>query len=183
MKDYSLGKNKNFILNYRIENDSIIVNLANKEKMRLPYNRKNEIDVLRNMKKQVINCKCENKLANKKENELQKLKISSIISIIITSLLLATNLSFTIGAIIYSALGVNVILAISCFIKVNKFNRLISDIKKNKLFVGNEIIINSCKKENDKNLTINDVDNISYTKINTIIKNKKRVLRKNNVNY
>ncbi len=57
MKNYSLSheNSKTFILNYNIEDNQIIVNLASGEKYIIPYSVDNEKRLLERMKNQVNN--------------------------------------------------------------------------------------------------------------------------------
>ena len=57
MKNYAINKyqEKSFILNYKIIDDKIIINLASSDNYTLPYTKENEIMILERMKDQVLN--------------------------------------------------------------------------------------------------------------------------------
>ena len=71
MKNYSINEyqEKTFILNYNIENEEIIVNLASGSNYKLPYTKENEIMILERMKEQVLNANEFLKHAESKEKK------------------------------------------------------------------------------------------------------------------
>jgi len=179
MKDYSLKRQKNFIINYNIQDDFIIINYADKSRKITIYNSTKEKKILETMKEQITNTNYERKIKNKLDYEKNKNMISSIFSILIGTSLLLTNISFSIGAIIYSVLLVNVLTYISSKLKTIRLKNILKDINKNKLFIENERLLNTKLDNYDYTLNINNIHNYSYNKLNTIVNNKKRVLKKN----
>lgn len=178
MKDYSLGKKKNFILNYKVKNDLIIINLANKNTRIIPYSKDKEITILKLMKSQINN----NFERNIKKQINYSTKLSAVflgLIALVGSFILLTNLPFNIGAIIYSYFAINTGIFIKNSFDIIKYKSLLKDLNKNKLFIENEIIFNESKSyDNKKRVTINDVNKISYNRLNNLIKYKKRVLKK-----
>lgn len=178
MKDYSLGKKKNFILNYKVRNDLIIINFANKNTRIIPYSKDKEITILKLMKKQ-INNDFERKIKKKVENSTKLSAVCLGLMTLVSGFILLTNLPFNIGAIIYTCLAINASIFIKKSFDIIKYKRLLKDLNKNKLFIENEIILNESKSYGDKKrLTINNINSISYNRLNNLVKYKKRVLKK-----
>ena len=179
MKDYSLKRHKKFIINYNIQDNFIIINYADKSKKISPYTYDKEKKILQTMKEQITDTNYEKKIRNKLDNEKTKNKVSSIFSILIGSSLMLTNISFSIGAIIYSTLLVNILTCIFSKFKTIKLKNIVKDINKNKLFIENERLLTTKLDNSDYSLNINDIHTYSYNKLNNTINYKKRVLRKN----
>jgi len=172
MKDYTFEKDKDFILNYRIKDNKIIIKYASGKIYENFYTRELEKDILEKMKQQVLNF--EEKVNQKKDiNSIIDI-LSTIISISGSCIVLPElNLTFSqdiiLGVIIYCITA-----------KIPKIirDKKIKDYEKNKLFVSNIELFQDGIQENMgmyKNL-----DRKSKKYLKTVLE-KKEVLKEYNI--
>lgn len=213
MKNYLIDKNLfNFVTNYKIINDTILLYFAGEEfPKNIPYSIENEKKILKQMRIQAIEGKYFIKAVKEKRKEIKKY-IKSIFRAIAFCLFFIifymfnldyiSNLETTIKIIdvdIIFALGVSsipisLIVQFFNFRRLNKYNEVLDDIKKNVLFVDNEEKINDNLSnprildntsfetieliDNIRNmqncLTINNIEKLKYEQLKIILKNIKR---------
>ena len=193
MRDYrNRDDDKPFILNYTKYNSEIIINFASGKSYTIPYSIENEKRTLNRMKEQVIN-------AHEFYYEQKERFLNSTLKLVADTLLIGLNTwaietnntkSPTINRILIVMLTLNMIVQIYNIIDSRK-NKI--DYDKNQLFLENEEMINKGLRENDKNLsnineyyklkfkttpkdeilplTINDLDDLKYEELQTIIDN------------
>ena len=183
MKNYANDREyeKDFILNYYVADNQIIVNTASGDKCVYSYSKENEIMILEKMKKQVLDAY---EKINLYHNKFAKLCIFEpiIFGFVITNMYSIMSkktdtLSLSIlFEIVFSMWGI-----LNSTSLVKKMQCL-NDIKKNYLFIQNEELFKkanlcSLKKINDKtrkyltskdNISLNDMDNFSYRNIKKI---------------
>ena len=197
MKDYTFKKVKDFILNYEVIDNKIIINYASGKKYENLYTKELEKDILKKMKEQVI------KYGVKMEEKKSKKVFNNIINLIISFILVFFTLEILNFGIFTWLVGIllwEVTYALPKFIRDSK----ITDYEKNKFFIDNmELFQNGIKEEMGiyKNLdkeskaVIKNVldnkynqedDNIKYFNINYIdkityksLKNIHELLEKN----
>ena len=183
MKDYSLNKEEamTFILNYNIEGDKIIINLASGNSYEVENTSKNEKIILEKMRNQVVEAGINGYFKGNKAG------------VICGSILAATGaLDIAVHANSLAIENFGSPLAYGAFIalcscgfgfglyNVISSQRIINDYKKNKLFLDNEdLFIEEIKDDDDYNIrkehaiTLNDVDKISYKQVMSAIEKAK----------
>jgi len=192
MKNYELDieNSKRFILNYEIVNEEIIINLGTGEKYPIPYTIENEKRILEKMKKQVENCK---RLEYAKKQHIKAKRNTVIVSSVI---MLFNIISMAYGINIIPTMA-NIISLLICAsatsyfgIKLSDVKETLDDIEKNKIFIINEIELNTNVKNNsnclsnttektkeiiaknkEKNITVNTIDQIPYEDLKKILDN------------
>lgn len=196
MKDYSLNSkdSKTFILNYKVEDNQIVVNLASSENYIIPYTKDNERKILDMMEKQVLDS---DKFVSKQEKRFSsawKWSIFSGACLATISIILATgNATEPVVSGIFAGWFVFDI-ATRIYIMVDS-KRKIKDIYKNKMFLNNRELLNEKVKSNQNILsnvdtktkelvsstpedkpvfTINSIDKIKYNELRKILENIKR---------
>ena len=183
MKDYSLSKEEamTFILNYNIEGDKIIINLASGNSYEVENTRENEKVILEKMREQVVGAGINGYFKDNKT------------SVVCGSVLVATgalNIAVHANSLAIenfgSPLAYGAFIALcSCGFGFGLYNvissqRIINDYKKNKLFLDNEdLFIEEIKDDDDYiirkeyALTLNDVDKMSYKEVMSAIEKAK----------
>ena len=196
MKNYSLNyeDSKTFILNYKIEDNQIIVNLASGEEYVIPYSLENEKNLLNRMKEQVLNSvefECEQK---RRFSAAWKWTIFSSAMLALNAVSLATGNSLTpIVSIICS--GWFVIDITYNIYRMIDSKKKIEDVNKNRMFLKNKELLNERVKSNQNILSntntktkelvastpkdeqvfsLNTMDKIKYQELKTILENIKR---------
>lgn len=202
MKDYSLDyeNSRTFVLNYSVNNNQITVNLASGENYVIPYTIENEKKLLIRMKTQVLQSNDFMDEQEKRFSKSWKWIIYSASMIAINVIVLASGSSiipmvskicagwfvFDIGYRIYSMID---------------SKRNIKDVRKNKMLIENEEILNEKIKENPNVLanttektkeivssipvgqpvfTLNNIDKIKYEELKQILEN---IEREKNFNF
>lgn len=180
MKSYTDSKEdkKKFILNYEIKDDKIIINLASKESYTIPYTFANETRILSIMKNQVSDFSNQEYLYEETWELFVSLNKLFILFLIVpyTVVLMGLLNPFLIPIGIWGKIFDN-------------------DIKKNKMFIENEVDLNERIKENPEilanitkrareiiqseifsshGLTINSIDKIKYKDLKQILENIKK---------
>jgi len=188
MKNYATDKDdKNrFILNYKIEEDlvgekKIVLNLANGEEYVISYCKENEKKVLEQMKKQLTNSEDIHEKLNDKG-------VNCIPLIAVDLVLAGCPLIYVLN--LYYLLGIPGLLLLKNVLKMIILKRKLNDLDKNELFLENEnLFVKENMKINTSNglskkaknliskngtITLNDLDNLSYDDLLTLIENIKR---------
>ena len=196
MKDYSLNyeDSKTFILNYKIEDNQIIVNLACKKECIIPYSLVNEKELLKLMKEQVLDSKAFKSKQEKRFSVSWKYAIWSGVMLVFNAVMLATG---------SSSLPIAHGLCAGCFVfdatyrvySMIDSKKKIKDVNKNIMFLNNEELLNRKVKSNQNILSntntkikelvastpedaqvfsLNTIDKIKYEDLKTIIENIKR---------
>ena len=167
MKDYYvIGSREDFVTNYEIKNDNLIIHYSKGKDLIVPYSKKNECEVLRKMRYQVNqfieeenNCKSDVKGKNPEWIDKQ---ISFAIFVIFSAFL-------AIGTIGFSLITSFSILCCSLYFtkKFVNFSYQIRELKKIKEFLSREDEINnylksnanslSCLNENQKNYVVQTI--------------------------
>ena len=183
MKDYSLSKEEamTFILNYNIEGDKIIINLASGNSYEVENTRENEKVILEKMRDQVIKSGATGYFSGNKAGTIcgSILAATGALNIAVHANSLAIE---NFG----SPLAYGAFIALcSCGFGFGLYNvissqRIINDYKKNKLFLDNEdLFIEEIKDDDDYiirkeyALTLNDVDKMSYKEVMSAIEKAK----------
>lgn len=198
MKDYALNKKdkRMFILNYKIIDNQIIVNLASKEEFVIPYTEDNERKILDIMEKQVENS---DKLVSKQEKRLRFNFILAMLCCPGFAYNCTTIFSTPADPVAYAvALGLGVGCAAgtiaSYYGMIDSYIKR-SDYEKNRTFLDNKGLLNKRVRSNANILSnttkrtqklvsstpedkpvfdINNIDKISGKDISTILNNIKR---------
>lgn len=196
MKNYSLNYNdsKAFILNYKIEDNKIIINLASGEKYVIPYSLENEKKLLTQMKKQILNSSKFEKKQEKRFSFAWKWGVFSSSMLIIFSIMLATGITVNPIATIIGGSWMIIDIASRIYAMIDS-KRKIEDIHKNKMFLSNQESINQKIKSNQNILSntnkktkeivssasknkptfnLNVIDKIKYKELKKILENIKR---------
>lgn len=184
MKDYSLGYDEEFIQSYDVKDNIMTINLAGGKKRILPYDRNVEIVVLKIMRNQVINMGYEEEIRECLKYSKINLVLSGLISSVVSFLLLSNHILISGALIPYIFATLNFYIALCQVWNVIEQTILLNDIKKNKVFIKNEM--NLGKKfrigKERRIININDIQKIPYKKLNSMIKKtnkvKKRILKK-----
>lgn len=186
MKNYVLDRDKSidFILNYTIKGNNIIINTASKEKITVPNTEEYEKNILKNMKKQV------KKYAYQYENHWQSEcdeNFTIVKAILINALIWTPLWIFTLPVFLIPLVGVSALLIMFMIFgtkyKISKAN--LEDAKKNIMFIENEEDINKyiahanvlskMKSDTDKvtlesnKLNINSIDKIKYKELKRML--------------
>lgn len=202
MKDYSINKDnsKDFILNYIIIGNTIIVYYANDGVDTFDYSIEKEKEILERMKYQVISSKNFYKGLNTKFEIFLKLFINEIL-LFVMFIMGSMSMNFT---LIPNIIG-SILLPISIIItgyKLNKCEYIRKDFKKHLLFISNEDGLNNVIR-NDMNATrgldeglrkkvfndcsnsfkfnINSIDGIKYKELREVyryVDNRNKILAK-----
>lgn len=146
MKNYCLDKNccKYFILNYVVINDNLIINKADGTVDCLPYNIENEKVVLKVMKEQVLGSKKFFYLLNKKYEIFLKLFLDEILLVI---LLIIAQGSIPIIYLFSEIIIFSILIGLTAG-KLFNYKKTRDDIKKNFLFIRNELELNPIIRNN-----------------------------------
>lgn len=196
MKNYSLNFNdsKTFILNYKVEDNQIIANLASGEDYVIPYTLENEKNLLERMKKQVLNS---NEFLSQQEKRFSfswKWALVCGVVLAFNSIFLVTGNSVApvVTGMVCSYFAFDITFRIYSMVDSK---RKIKDICKNKMFLNNEELLNqkvkshqnilsntdkktkelvSSTPENKPVFSLNNMDEIKYDELKKIIENIKR---------
>ncbi len=195
MKYYSFDYENSgeFILNYRIENNQIIINLASGKKYITPYSIDTERRLLRLMKNQVNNAKYYERKQKESFSKALNHAIYGVLFLILDIILLVTGSAINNILIALCAIWFAFVSFLNISIMI--YSKLdIKDIKKNKLFVNNEELLSDNTKVNERTLTnvssktkelvastplerpiftLNSIDKISYRDLKQILTNIK----------
>jgi len=204
MKDYSLNyeASKTFILNYKIEDNQIIVNLASGEEYIIPYSLKNEKKLLALMKEQVLVSDVFKSKQEKRFSGACKWVIwnsAMFVAIeVFYAVLLATGsspLPIVSGIVNGIYVGVYVFNTTCRVYSMIDSKKKIKDVNKNRMFLNNEELLNEKVKSNQNILSntnaktkelvsstpedaqvfsLNTMDKIKYQELKTILENIKR---------
>ena len=183
MKNYSLSKEEamTFILNYNIEGDKIVINLASGNSYEVENTSKNEKIILEKMRNQVVQAGINGYFRGNKAGVVwgSILAAAGALNIAVHANSLAIE---NFG----SPLAYGAFIAVcSCEFGIGLYDaissqRIINDYKKNKLFLDNEdLFIEEIKDDDDYNirkeyaLTLNDVDKMSYREVMSAIEKVK----------
>lgn len=179
MKDYSLGLDDDFILNYSVdyEADTITINYNNKSLI-VPYTKDKEEEILIKMKRQ-LKFYSYNEAAIKGEKDFHMKYFRMEFLLLISNIILSCTGSY-LSPFVAGFCG-------SCsyylYLKALKQKNLLDDIKKNKLFLENEDKINEflkliCLEEDletnmlinrEISLNINDIDGYTYEDVKELV--------------
>lgn len=182
MKDYSIGKDeaRTFILRYEIDGDNMIVYYARNKKDIIPYSAENERKVLGHMKAQVRSR--EDRFSKTKHN----IKIYGVCFIVFIGGRFLIPGSDLIAFLV--SCGISSVINWPIYKKYQ-------DYQKNRLFLEEEITLNSSVKTNPNVLSntkldtkefevamssknpvfdINTIDKVSYEDLKTMLENIKR---------
>ncbi len=183
MKDYTVNKEEKekFILNYKIIDGQIIMNLASGKTSAICYTKENEKKVLTKMVNQVLNSdiiKINSNLQKKHGQKIYKLYRNTNIVCLVTSA--AAVLSFPVSII--TSMGLLTITAVYRKRQLDKIKQekkkvlsekteIQSDIIKNKTFLENKAKYDKVMDdiEDKPNLTINDMDKFNKNQIDKIV--------------
>lgn len=200
MKDYSLTieERREFILNYLVKDDKIIIAYASDEDIIIPYTKENEKKVLEKMKHQVL----------KAYPQIEGYKINRVLSKeLLTSFFGIDIILTSFFGILSASTGENMLAEVWPFLAVVGTpivpigiinicsNGIIKDIEKNKLYLDNEKLISEYydKIRNNYNylqslsqkgikvieerdrLTLKEMDLLNLKDLKTLIANIKRM--------
>lgn len=173
MKDYVINKNKrkNFILNYQIKDDQIIINYASKKSKKIPYSKEAENQILNKMESQVNNfdqAKFERTLTEEEyfQDKILKKTLNGFIpvGIVFIALSIFTGQFIPVFCLVGSAIFVMSGIELGRLKSVanyreNRYNEVLKDIDKQRKFIEHKKEINYVlKKKNEKEVTINTPD-------------------------
>ena len=196
MKDYSLNyeDSKTFILNYKIEDNQIIVNLASGEEYIIPYSLENEKKLLEQMKEQVIDSDVFKSKQEKRFSVAWKWAIWSGAMLVFNAVVLATG-SSSLPIVNGICAGWFVFDTTYRVYSMIDSKKKIKDVNKNRMFLNNEELLNEKVKSNQNILSntntktkelvastpedaqvfsLNTMDKIKYQELKTILENIKR---------
>lgn len=196
MKDYSLNyeDSKTFILNYKIEDNQIIVNLASGEEYIIPYSLENEKKLLEQMKEQVIDSDVFKSKQEKRFSVAWKWAIWSGAMLVFNAVALATG-SSSLPIVNGICAGWFVFDTTYRVYSMIDSKKKIKDVNKNRMFLNNEELLNEKVKSNQNILSntntktkelvastpedaqvfsLNTMDKIKYQELKTILENIKR---------
>lgn len=194
MKDY-LNNSENFILNYRIVNDEIMVNFSSingKNKYSVPYTIENEKKILKKMKQQVLTTSNLNIYSYEKILKLKNKLKWGFIFLGLSGLFVSpyifgiANLNNHIKVFLDSLIIIlNLYKFISSATEYIDFKIKLKDFSKNSLFLENENCLNNALKSNKSillgtNVKVEDLtsnDNNTLFNINNIDKIKLKELK------
>lgn len=196
MKDYSLNyeDSKTFILNYKIEDNQIIVNLASGEEYIIPYSLENEKKLLEQMKEQVLDSDVFKSKQEKRFSVAWKWAIWSSAMLVFNAVVLATGSSSLpiVSGLCAGWFVFDITYRVYSMIDSKK---KIKDVNKNRMFLNNEELLNEKVKSNQNILSntntktkefvastpedaqvfsLNTMDKIKYQELKTILENIKR---------
>lgn len=186
MKNYVLDRDKSidFILNYTIKGNNIIINTASKEKITVPNTEEYEKNILKKMKKQVKKYAYQYK--NHWQSECDE-NFTIVKALLINALIWTPLWIFTLPVFLIPLVGVSALLIMFIIFgtkyKISKTN--IEDAKKNIMFIENEEDINKyiahenvlSKMKSDtakvtlesNKLNINSIDKIKYKELKRML--------------
>lgn len=196
MKNYSFIEKtaKEFILSYKIIDDTIVITKADNSIEILQFSLQNEQSVLERMKEQVIRAKAFFKNINIYFEIFSKLLLNEI-----TLLVMFLVMKFSIGiALLPTIMGLvifSTIMSITIY-KLSKYRCLRDDIKKNLLFLNNEDCLNLAIRSNPKAteelptrlkdkilsndtsrpFTLNTIDKIKYRELKQIYNQVEKIV-------
>lgn len=142
MRDYSIDKDeaKEFILNYLIMGDKLLVYYANGNVEDIDYSVQAEKEVLERMKAQVLNSKRFSENLNFKFDVFFKLLVNEIMLLILFAVT-AFNINMTVIPAVLSIIVFATIIGLTVY-KMVDYQNLRNDIRKNNLFLDNEDNLN-----------------------------------------
>ena len=190
MKDYSNGKDENFILNYKEKGDKIIINIANSlfKKLVIDNTDLNKNKIIYKMRKQILE-QDEEKMNDMYEKRAVMACCSSLFALfcIFPLFFITETLTLIVFEILFAS---SLTLAITSVIKYIRAE----DYIKNKEYIKNEEEINKSIKENKdvlentnkkvKNIALqneepkfdlNSIDKLSYNELKQLLENIKRL--------
>ena len=196
MKDYSLNfeDSKTFILNYRVEDNQIIVNLASGENYVIPYTLENGKNLLERMKTQVLSSSEFETKQEKRFSSAWKWAIWSGTMLAFNAIMLATG-NTAVPVVSGICAGWFVFDTTYRIYSMVDSKRKIKDINKNRMFLNNEELLNQKVKSNQNILSdtdkktkelvsttpedkpvfsLNNMDEIRYEELKKILENIKR---------
>jgi len=201
MKNYTLNEidSENFILNYKIVDDEIIINFASKkhkDKCVIPYTIENEKEILKKMKQQVVESSNFSRTQKRIEMEAPTILSYGLFAFISISALNAVALFFGLTQATIFLLPYNLIfLLISSYglYELVSSKVKLSDVRKNRLFLENEELLNKNlgkRLEYHKNMSLgiktkknemckhidldlNKIDKIKYKRLKSVLENIK----------
>lgn len=162
MKNYD-ETNENFICNYYLDDNNIIIVLGDNTNYIIPYTIDNERKILNAMRRQINNFEnYKNNLFTKKKKNFAYILLDIILFII--TLLVFKNSSLVTSII--SKICLLLLAGTAGFRMVDNFKikNTIIDLYKNKIFVDNEDKINAIVK--NKSLVLESISEKVYEKIN-----------------
>ena len=196
MKDYSLSYDgsKTFVLNYKIEDNQIIVNLASGENYVIPYSLENEKKLLERMKKQVLSSYEFEIKQEKRFSSAWKWAVWSGSMLVFNVVVLAAGITSI--PIVNGLCAGWFVFDTTCRIySMIDSKKKIKDVNKNRMFLNNEELLNERAKSNQNILSntnkktkelvsstpedkpvfsLNNMDEINYEELKTILDNIKR---------
>lgn len=201
MKDYSLIKSEEFILNYEITlTKEIVINLASGESLVIPYTKSNEKEILKIMRNQVTSIKKED-LKNKlksyikdRKSNIRFMRFCNLCMLVLSIRAISIGSPFLIGECALLLVGFS---SIVCYDKrklkeeKRECKALYNDYLKNIDFINNEVSLNRNLEYNPKvfdnvrdktkrnieniigsrRLNINDMDKIKRIELNQMLSN------------
>lgn len=171
MKSYVFNDydEEEFICNYEIKNDNIIVNYASRDKEIIPYTKINEKSVLNRMKNQL-----KNNILLDEFDKKQKLYLKGCKKNMIRNLSLGSFLTVCIMMGMDVFININILIDIYLYTTglVYTYGYIdgiddIKDLEKNKLYIENEEKI---KELINSDININNIDEMSLKKIKKYVK-------------
>jgi len=201
MKNYS-NNSENFILNYKIVNNEIIVNFScirGKDRYSVPYTIENEKKILEKMKKQVSNISKCNTYNYEKFLKVEKKLKFGFVFLGLSALFVLPYIFGIVDLTNYLNVSLDSVLImfnlykfVSSATEYMDFKTKSRDLAKNNLFIENEACLNKALKSNksilsgtnvkEKDLTlgdneisfnINNIDKIKLKELKQIIENSK----------
>jgi len=185
MKDYAINRNKrkNFILNYQVKNDQIIINYASKKSKKIPYTKEAENRILNKMEKQVNDfdqakfVRALNEEAYFKDKIIKKTLNGFIpVGIAFIALSIFTGQFIPVFCLVGSAIFVMSGIEFGNLKSVanyreNKYNEVLKDIAKQKKFIEHKKEINYVlKKKNENEVAINTIEEMDNEQLNELVK-------------
>lgn len=180
MRYYNLDiPDTQFIINYKINGEKIIVNLANGQQLLIDYNVDNEIKILDMMKSQVEdydyikNCIKDTFSYHKKSFEFFSILTGVLTGAVIPMLVLAITLKIYILLLFVIAVLVMGSYSVKELINMVKCRNDLADLEKCHYFLENEELLKNVKIIDeaqkdlnvDNNLNLNSIENLSINKL------------------
>jgi len=183
MKDYTINEEEkdNFILNYKIIDGQIVINLASGKTEKIYYNKENEQKILKLMEDQVYKCNefnLANELKTQEHEKKYKLYKNSNIVYVISCATFLCSLAFgpVAAASVLGATSLYYGYSIYKFDEIEKEglenrNSLFKDLRKQKKFLNNKVKMTKVMNSEglDLNLDINKVGELDEKVLDNII--------------
>lgn len=189
MKNYSISsaKSKEFILNYKVVGNQIIINYADGNVKMRDYSIQAEKEILEKMRMQVLMSRSFSANLNNKFEIFLKLFLDEVLLFVLFGIG-AINLNLSLTGIIMGSIIFPIVIGYTGY-KLRGYQKIRNDIKKNLLFINNEDRLNPiirqkshvtkrlrdelrkkicCGNTNTLPFSLNSIDRLSYRELKEI---------------